>query len=118
MLEDLPINAAMDSLLGCATAGSGPERGDPSTGSIQRDRFNDWQRRKEEEAKNLLKSAQINPNIWSGLYGVEVDPRTSLDSINTFHAQFIPEEMLKPRDLNNVGKQSAKMYPDKSLMSA
>ena len=73
MLEDVPINAAIDSLLGRATARSGPERGDPSTGSTHRDRFNDWQRRKEEEAKNLLKSAQINPNIWSGLYGVEVD---------------------------------------------
>ena len=94
MLEDVRINTAIDSLLDSATAWSGgPERGDPSTGSTHRDRFNDWQRRKEEEAKNLLKS-------------------------NTFHAQFIPAEMLKPRDLNNVGKQSAKMYPYKSLMSA
>ena len=60
----------------------------------------------------------FDPNIRSGLYGVEVDPMTSLDDIDTFHAQFIPADMLKPRDLNNVGKQSAKMYPDKTRMSA
>ena len=59
-----------------------------------------------------LKSAQIDPNIRSGLYGVEVDPRTRVDDIDAFHAQFIPADMLKPRDLNKVGKQSAKMYPD------
>ena len=59
-----------------------------------------------------LKSAQIDPNIRSGLYGVEVDPRTRVDDNDAFHAQFIPADVLKPRDLNKVGKQSAKMYPD------
>ena len=106
------INAVIDSLLGNSTNRSDSERGDPSTtGSTHRYRFNDWQRRRE-EARNLLKSAQIDPNIRSGLYGVEVDPRTRVDDNDAFHAQFIPADMLKPQDLNKVGKQSAKMYPD------
>ena len=118
MLEDVRVNAAIDRLLGNATDRSGSERGDPSSRSTHRDRYNDWQRRREEEARSLLKSAQIEPNIRSGLYGVVIDLVTSLDDIDAFHAQFIPADMCKPRDLSNVGKQSAKMYPDKTRMSA
>ena len=48
---------------------------------------------------------------------MEVDPRLRLNDIDGFHAQFIPADMLKPWDLDNVGK-SGKMYPDISLLSA
>ena len=75
------INAVIDSLLGNSTNRSDSERGDPSSRSTHRDRYNDWQRRREEEARSLLKSAQIEPNIRSGLYGVVIDLVTSLDDI-------------------------------------
>ena len=111
------INAAINSLLGNATARSYSERVGHNTRPTHNNRFNYWQKKREEECRSLLKSAQVDANIRFGLYGVEVDSRLRLDDIDTFHAQFIPADMLKPWDLDNVGKQSGKMYPDRSLLS-
>ena len=106
LLEDMQINAAIDSLLGNATARSYSERVGHNTRPTHNNRFNDWQKKRREECRNLLKSAQVDANIRFGLYGVEVDLRVRLDDIDMFHAQFIPADMLKPRDWDNAGKQS------------